>query len=92
MTADKNKMLKQCYEVNNSLNSYSGSGYADVCEDDTLSIDCDKKLIRIKHAAYGVFSNDNDCNRKNDEVCVSERSLQVYSLKIIYCFHSDGIK
>ena len=52
---------------------------AEACEHSgvPLSINCGEDLIDIKHAAYGVYSNDNTCGRSYDGFCISESSLQV---------------
>ena len=54
-------------------------GEAESCEHSgiPLSIDCGEKVINIKHAAYGVYSNDNTCGLNYDGNCVSKTSLQV---------------
>mgnify|MGYP007047489796 CR=1 FL=1 len=52
---------------------------AEACEHSgiPLSMDCGDNVINIKHAAYGVYSNDNTCGRFYDGDCLSETSLQV---------------
>ena len=59
---------------------YSGSNIGVACEHSgtPLSIDCGEEVINIKHAAYGVYSNDNSCGLSYDAACLSETSLQVY--------------
>ena len=50
---------------------------AEACERSSLSIDCGEELINIKHAAYGVYSNENTCGLSHDGDCNSATSLKV---------------
>ena len=52
---------------------------AEACEHSgiPLIMDCGDNVINIKHAAYGVYSNDNTCGRFYNGDCLSETSLQV---------------
>ncbi|XP_063691539.1 SCO-spondin-like [Bolinopsis microptera] len=56
----------------------AGSGTAEACEHSgiPISIDCGEEMINIKHAAYGVYSNENTCGRSYGGDCISETSLQ----------------
>ena len=47
-----------------------------------LSIDCGENVIKIKHAAYGVYSNHNSCGHSYDGICIAETSLQVLTIVI----------
>ena len=57
----------------------SGAGTGEACEHSgvPLTIDCGEKVIDIKHAAYGVYSNDNSCGLSYGGDCLSSTSLQV---------------
>ena len=59
--------------------SYSGPHATEACEHSgiPLSMDCGDNVINIKHAAYGVYSNDNSCGFSYDGDCFSETSLEV---------------
>ena len=59
--------------------SYSGPHATEACEHSgtPLIMDCGDNVINIKHAAYGVYSNDNTCGRFYDGDCLSETSLEV---------------
>ncbi|XP_063691536.1 L-rhamnose-binding lectin CSL3-like [Bolinopsis microptera] len=52
---------------------------AEACEHSgiPISINCGEEMINIKHAAYGVYSNENTCGRSYGGDCISETSLQV---------------
>ncbi|XP_063691535.1 SCO-spondin-like [Bolinopsis microptera] len=56
----------------------AGSGTAEACEHSgiPISINCGEEMINIKHAAYGVYSNENTCGRSYGGDCISETSLQ----------------
>ena len=52
---------------------------AEACEHSgiPISINCGEEMINIKHAAYGVYSNENTCGLSYGGDCISETSLQV---------------
>eukprot|EP00116_Pleurobrachia_bachei_P008872 sb/3469134/ len=56
---------------------FSESGEACEHSGEALAIDCSPHVIKITHAAYGVYSNDNTCGRSYSGTCESAISLEV---------------